>query len=265
VPKIPRSVLFVALISFLLVLPSIAVASVYADSSQIVNPPTVMKSPTWAGYDIEAPNAGITAVRASFKQPALNCNPAAAVDRHAAFIAGLNGQLTNAFEFVGTEGTCPSGSVTPTYSEIATAGMAPIIPIVVGHDYLAAIVESGGTYHYVLKDVTTGAISKGTGTGPSVVFAAECVVNRPLGLGGSPAPLANFGTVSFGQDFTKVRNTCFATYSGMTKAIWAFTVPQLALVKYVMYNVALTSIDANTSPITPDKSSFRVMWVNSGP
>jgi hypothetical protein len=177
----------------------------------------------------------------------------------------LNGKLTNAFEFVGTEGTCPAGSTTPTYVEIATAAMAPVIPIIIGHDYLAAIVESAGTYHYVLKDVTTGAISKGTSAGPNVVFAAECIVYRPMAVTGGPAPLANFGAVTFGQDYTQVRNTCFATWSGMTKAIWAFTSPSLILVKYVMYNVALTTIDANTSPITPDKSSFRVIWVNSGP
>ena len=251
--------------SFLLVLPSVAVVSVYASSSTIINPPTVMKSVTWAGYGIIAGNAGITAVRASFIQTSINCNPATAVDRHAAFIAALNGQLTNAFEFVGTEATCPSGSVSPTYREFASAGMAPIIPIIIGHAYLASILESGGIYHYVLKDVTTGMVSKGTGGGPNLVFAAECIVYRLLAATGAPLPLAHFGLVSFGMDYSRVPNTCFATYSGTTKAIWANTVPQLALVKYIMYNAALTTVDANPSPITPDKSSFKVAWLNSGP
>jgi hypothetical protein len=225
---------------------------------------TVVKSSTWAGFGIEAPNAGVTAIKASFKQPALYCSPTSPTDRYAEFVAGLNGQLTTAFEFVGTEATCPAGSTTAKYLEIATAPMAPIIPIIAGHYYAAAIVESGGTYHYVLKDVTTGAVSKGKGAGPNLVFAAECIVLRGTGAGGGPAPLARFVPALFGMDFTNVQNSCYDTYSGTTKPIAAFG-GSVAVNRYVMYNSAMTSVDANTSPISADESSFRVVWVASGP
>src|SRR5579872_6512512 len=61
-----RTLLFVSVISFLVVLPCFSVNAQTAASNV-----TVVKSPTWAGFGIEAPNAGVTAIRASFKQPAL--------------------------------------------------------------------------------------------------------------------------------------------------------------------------------------------------
>jgi hypothetical protein len=274
--KISKSLLVGALFSLALIVPSLGLVPVFADSGhaplaqssgQLVwstaNAPTLTKSNTWAGYGIVAPNAGVTAIRDSFKQPVVKCNSGSASEQAVAFLAGLDGAISADFEIVGTAAICPMGAASPTYAEIASAVMSPVLPIVPGRTYLETIVASGGVFHYALKDVTTGMTSKGASAGPTVVTAAECIVDKAANAGG-PLPLAKFGTVAFGQDYTQVKNTCFATYNGITKAIGAFSIT-VVVIQYVMYNTALTTVDAATSPLTPDKSSFKVTFVHAGP
>src|SRR5579872_1903950 len=109
--SISRSILL-ATLSFLLGFSTFGVVAAYGTPAQAFNPPVVMKTANWAGYGIQAPNAGVTAIRTSFMQPALNCKPTAIPPPHYVdFVAGLNGKpLSNAFEFVGTQGICPAGS-----------------------------------------------------------------------------------------------------------------------------------------------------------
>lgn len=264
--KVPKSLIFGVLFSLVLMVPSLVLLPVFANSGNphsIVNPPVVTKSPSWAGYGIVAPNAGVTAIRSSFIQPAVRCNPAIAGRQITWFLGGLDGVISTDFEVVGTAAVCVPGNNSPTYSEIASVAMVPILPIVAGHVYVAAIITSGGVFHYLLKDVNTGKISKGTGSGPNIVTAAECIVARAA-PGGSPAPLANFGVASFGQDYTAAKNSCFATAQGSTKPIGAFSVT-IQVHRYVMYNTALTAVDAATSAVTPTLSSFKVTFVNAGP
>jgi hypothetical protein len=227
---------------------------------------TTDKNPVWAGYGVYSSAGGVvTAIQASFKQPKITCNSALASPQAAFVLAGIDGIGAGAdFEALGTLAVCAVGATTPTYSEASTVTMAPVLTIKPGHIYSATITESAGTFTYTLKDVTTGKVSTGSGTNANALLnAAECIVDR-ASSSGFPLPLANFGKVLFGQDNTKVTDTCYATASGVTNAIGAFTSP-LLVVKFVLYNSALTIIDAKPSALTTDKSSFKVAWKAAGP
>src|SRR5579863_6294062 len=102
--KIPKSFLVGALFSLALVLPSLGLVPVFADTGHaavaqasgsiawsIVNSPILNKNPTWAGYGVVAPNAGVTAIRGSFIQPTIKCNAALASEQATGFFAALDG------------------------------------------------------------------------------------------------------------------------------------------------------------------------------
>ncbi len=73
--------------------------------------------------------------------------------------------------------------------------------------------------------------------------------------------MADFGTVSWGTDYTKVTLTNFATISGATGAIGSFgiAVHQITMV------TSGGTIKASPSTLTSDGTSFTVNWVSSGP
>jgi hypothetical protein len=264
-----KPILTVSLFSVVFILSTfVALPSTAATSFPAL---TTQKSTHWAGYGIVGPVGApkITEVQGSFIQPKVTCNTALKLPQKADFLAAMDGVHGDApldFEYVGTSATCAVASATPTYHEVSAAAMAPILPIVPGHVYYASVaVTSVFTFHYTLKDVTTGKTSTGTANQANAVFnAAECIVDGHFLLSsGSQEPLANFGTVSFGKDFTKVANTCTATVSDQKPtAIGGFAAP-FVLVKYVMYNSALSTIDANPSALTADLSSFKVTWLHA--
>lgn len=277
-----NSALIPAFISLVLVMSSFAMIPVFAASSSTAtgNPsassgplaPVVNKNVQWAGYGIFSPTGAgaIIAIEGSFKQTKITCNPALNSPQKVEFLAALDGIAGDApldFEYVGTSAACATGAGTPSYAEVSTVPMAPVLTIKPGHIYSAEVAYSAGVFHYTLKDINTSKTSTGSGTQANAVFnAAECIVAGHFKLStGALEPLAKFKTVSFGQDYTKVADTCDATVSdGSPTAIGAFG-PPFVVYKYVMYNSAMTIVDAVPSALTADKSSFKVMWKAAGP
>jgi hypothetical protein len=265
-----RSVLTPAFFSFVFVLSTFVLLPATAASVSGPAALITVKSTHWAGYGITSPVGGpkITQIQGSFIQPKVTCNKALNLPQKVEFLAALDGIPGDApldFEYVGTSAVCNAASATPSYHEVAAAAMAPVLTIVPGHIYYEDVVVTGVfTFHYTLKDVTAGKTSTGTANQANAVFnAAECIVAGHFLLStGNQEPLANFGTVSFGKDYTKVANTCYATASDQKAGpIGGFGAP-FTVVKYVMYNSALTTIDATPSALSADKSSFKVTWLH---
>ncbi len=88
----------------------------------------------------------------------------------------------------------------------------------------AEVSASGMTFTVSLTDATTGqSFSKTARVNSAEKSSAEWMAEAPSSSGGV-LPLANFGTVNFGTDYTGVSSTNFATVSGVTRAIGSFGV-----------------------------------------
>lgn len=89
---------------------------------------------------------------------------------------------------------------------------------------------------------------------------AEWIAEAPSS-GGEILPLANFGTVDYGADFTGVHPTCYATVSGTTGPIATFG----AAVQDITMVSASKAVEAQPSGLSTNGTSFAVTWVSAGP
>jgi hypothetical protein len=72
-------------------------------------------------------------------------------------------------------------------------------------------------------------------------------------------PLANFGTVYFGGDYTGFTTTCYATVSGATGSIKSFGTAVQTIT--MVTNSGVTK--ASPSSLSTDGTSFTVTWQHS--
>src|ERR1035438_884350 len=101
----------------------------------------------------------------------------------------------------------------------------PTSPSVKPGDQMSAkVVYSGSTFTITIKDVTTGkSYTKGSTVRGAKRSSAEWIAEAPCCTGsGGILPLADFGTVLFGQDSTGVSGTNDATDSTHSGAIGTF-------------------------------------------
>lgn len=112
-----------------------------------------------------------------------------------------------------------------------------------------------------IKDVTTGQwFSTSTKVSGAQRSSAEWITEAPSG--GGILPLADFGTVDYGQDYTLVANTSDATVSGTTGPIGAFS---SQVVQITMVSTNGTTIKAAPSGLSGGGSSFSDTWLSAGP
>ncbi|WP_243677978.1 G1 family glutamic endopeptidase [Vulcanisaeta distributa] len=125
--------------------------------------------------------------------------------------------------------------------------------------YVNVTYIGGNSFQVTIKDLTRNEAYTVTGSvSGALLSSAECILERPT-VNGQLTALANFGTAYFGQDYTDVMGTCYATVSGSTAAFGTFS----STVEIVMtaYN---GKILAQPSSLTSDGSSFTVTYVSSG-
>ena len=226
----------------------------------------------WAGYAVSKASGTVTAAQGSWIQPATTCNSAATGVQYAAFWVGIDGYSSTTVEQTGTLSICPPGSSTPQY--IAWYEFYPAQPIeqiltVIIHagDKIQAIVKYSATKKTItvtLKDVTDGQ-SYSTANPSGFTFlrsSAECITETPS-TGTGLALLANFGSVSWGKDYTNVKNTCSATVSGSTKPIGNFGASSVDIAMCIY--PSCTTVMAMPSSISKDGTSFKVAFENAGP
>jgi hypothetical protein len=78
---------------------------------------------------------------------------------------------------------------------------------------------------------------------------------------GGILPLADFNTVSFGEDHTKQPNTCFATIGKITGPIGLGSFDNST----DMITMDTSSGAASRSVLSSDGTSFTIGWVTAGP
>ncbi len=117
-----------------------------------------------------------------------------------------------------------------------------------------------GKFVVSLANVTKGGAFTKAKRFRAARTSAEWIVEAPVSIGGV-LPLANFGTVEYGGDFTGVHPTCYASVGGITGPITAFG----ASVQDITMVSASKAVKAQPSGLSIDGTSFSVTWVSPGP
>ena len=243
-------------------------------------------STNWSGYAVTGSTGSVSSVSGSWIVPTLASNSGSAL---AAFWVGIDGYSSNTVEQTGTLIATSSAQTTygvPAYSawyEFYPAGMVIINNKVTPGDVIYANVTYTGTsttrgifgwstffardppsrlsskFAVNITDITAGWTFTTTGTVTNAArSSAEWIAEAPSSSRGV-LPLANFGTMSFGNDSTGVTGTCYATVSTVTAAIGSFSSYQE--ITMVTTTGATKALPSGLS--VPDGTSFSVTWYSS--
>ena len=217
----------------------------------------------WSGYVISSGAGSVTDVNGSWVVPTVSCPPSS--NSYSAFWVGIDGWSDGTVEQTGTDSDCQGGL--PTYYawfEFYPAEAALVSGVTVGAgDVISASVScqaSGLECTVSITDFTTGQTSSytqafGPGSGPQMT-SADWIAEAPSMSSGGILPLADFGTVQFGQDSTGVAPSNSATVAGASGPIGSFGP---AVVEVFMLD-SDGSAQAQPSELSADGTSFSVAW-----
>jgi hypothetical protein len=218
-------------------------------------------STNWSGYAVTGARDSVTAVKASWIVPAIQ-GSCPATSQYSSFWVGIDGYDSNTVEQIGTDSDCQNGS--PVYyawfefypHPAFTVNSVTIQP---GDVVAAEVNYSGGRFTVSLTNVTTGqTFSTSAKMNNAKRLSAEWIAEAPSG--GGVLPLANFGTVSFGQKYTPVPGTCFATVRGSNGSIGSFSGNTVEITMVTKSG----TIKAQPTPLSHDGSSFTDSWMGTG-
>jgi hypothetical protein len=229
-------------------------------------------STNWSGYAVTGTT--FTDVKGSWVQPAANCSATAASptngkgngnghgsgggggstgkaqSTYSSFWVGLDGYSSNTVEQTGTDADC-SGTTPVYYGWYEFYPAFPINfanPVSPGDTINAEVAVSGATVTITLQDVTQGWTQRATQSSSGYALSsAEWVAEAPSS--GKVLPLANFGTVNFGN--------AAATGGGRTGSISAFTYDPMTMV------TSTGQTKAAPSGLGSGGKSFSVTWYHS--
>ncbi len=246
-------------------------------------------SSNWSGYAVNGSAGSVTSASGSWIVPTVNGGTGTA---YAAFWTGIDGfssstveqigtlsQTSTSFSFRGTKTTVtyyawyefyPSESIititTATSPHGAPATVKPGDKIFAGVTYV-----SGTTFTLTINDVTQGWTFTTTGSQAGATeSSAEWIAEAPSSSRGV-LPLANFGHVYFGQDYTSYAMTCYATVNGVSGNIGSFlhgssvansiNVQSITMATQMGFGrYTFISPEATPSPLTSDGTSFSITW-----
>jgi len=212
-------------------------------------------SSNWSGYAVTG--TSFTSAKASWKVPKATCSSG---HQYAAFWVGLDGYSSSSVEQTGTDSDCVGA--TPSYYAWYEFYPKPSfqisgLTIKPGDEMSASVVYSGGEFTVTITDVTTGkSFTKSATVSGAKRSSAEWIAEAPCCTGsGGILPLADFGTVLFGEDSTGVSGTNFATDSTVSGAIGKFpTIEQITM------QTSGGTKEAVPSGLSSDGTSFSVTW-----
>jgi hypothetical protein len=209
----------------------------------------------WSGYAVLG--TSFTSAYASWIVPTATCSSG---DQYAAFWVGLDGYNSGTVEQTGTSSDCVGSQ--PNY--YAWYEFYPQPSFVIGSltitpgDHMAAtVVYNGSEFTVTIKDETTGkAFRRSSAVSGAQRSSAEWIAEAPCCTAvGGILPLADFGTVLFGDDSTGVAYTCDAVDSSTKGPIGVFpTIEEITMVT----NGGV--IEAIPSGLSGDGKSFSVTW-----
>lgn len=237
-------------------------------------------STNWSGYSVTGAQGSVTEAKGSWTVPSASCNAGKGpkTTAYSSFWVGVDGFNDNTVEQIGTDSDCQNGR--PTYYawfEFYPNGSYLIngLKITPGDQMSADVVYDPGTGYFTvsLQDVTTPTqqtFSISTTVPAAQRSSAEWIAEAPSSSRGT-LPLANFGTVDYGQDYnynTSVSGTSDTTLNGTAGSIGSFgspTDPNSPVQEIWMVNERDTAYKATPSPLSGDGSSFSVKWDSAGP
>lgn len=215
---------------------------------RMVDNVTVSDSTSWAGYVVTG--TSFTSAKGSWIVPTVKCTETP--NTYSAFWVGIDGWSSDTVEQTGMLAEC-DGTTALYYAwyEFYPAASVDItsVPVAPGNVIAAAVSYSGSTFTITITNETTGkSFSKSGKVSGAARSSAEWIA------GGMPP--ADFGTVDFGEDFTDVSGTNYATDSTNSGPIGSFG--------NNVYRVNLVTSSGTpvfvTSPLTADGTSFSVTW-----
>jgi len=234
-------------------------------------------STNWSGYAVTGANGSVTSVSGSWIVPASTCGKGSAAE-YASFWVGIDGWSSNTVEQIGTDSDCSNGKPSyyawyefypePSYYAGKLTNLTP------GHTMSAAVSYNATNNQFTatitdetepsLSFTTTFSPNRRTGT-PSL-SSAEWIAEAPSGSRGV-LPLADFGTVYLGRDYTSPpaadSDTCYATIGGVTGPIGSSGAANIWSSTMVNENSDVPM--ATPSALSNDGSSFLVTWSGVGP
>jgi len=231
----------------------------YGTAPRVIDNVTVEDSTNWSGYAVEG--TGFTQALGSWVVPTVNCSTTP--NTYSSFWVGIDGWTSSTVEQTGTDSDC-SGR-TPSYYAWyefypAASVLISSVPVSPGNVISASVKwNSGSSFTLTLTNHTTGKTFTKTGnvsgaqrTSAEWIAEAPCCTRR-----GGILPLADFGTVDLGQDYSGVSSTNDATSTGVSGAIGAYGTN---VFESIMVNGSTGANEAVPSSLSSDGSSFTVSW-----
>ena len=216
-------------------------------------------STNWSGYAVTGPTGSVTSVSGSWIVPTVTGSKRTTA--YSSFWVGIDGFSSNTVEQTGTDSDWQRGR--PVYYAWYEFYPNPMYQISMtvrpGNIMTASVTYSGGLFTVTITDKTTGTtFTKSSTVSGAQENSAEWIAEAPSSYTGV-LPLANFGTVKFGQDYTAVSGTCTAKVGETTGNIGSFrtSVQEITMVT----NSGATK--ALPSALSSDGTSFTVTWYHS--
>lgn len=219
---------------------------------------TVSDSTNWSGYAVTG--SSFTSAKGSWIIPTVNCSKTP--NTYSSFWVGIDGWTSSTVEQTGTDSDC-NGSRASYYAwyEFYPAGSVLIsgVPVSPGNKMSAQVVYTGTEFTITITNETTGkSFSKSSTVRGAARSSAEWIAEAPCCTrSGGILPLADFGIVDLGDDYTGITSTNDATDSSITGPISDFGT---AVNEAIMVNGSTGADEAVPSSLTTDGSSFTVTW-----
>lgn len=225
--------------------------------ARVIDNVTVSDSSNWSGYAVTG--TSFTSAKGSWTVPTVTCSKTP--NTYAAFWVGIDGWNSDSVEQTGTDSDCDGSSPSyyawyefypnPSY-EITSIAVSP------GNKMSASVTYSGSEFTITITNESTGkSYSKSSTVSGAARSSAEWIAEAPCCTNrGGILPLADFGTVDFGEDYTGQSGTNYATDSGISGPISAYG---SAVNESIMVSSSGKD-EAVPSSLSSDGTSFTVTW-----
>ncbi len=224
---------------------------------RVVNGIPVWTSSNWSGYAVVG--SSFTQAQGSWTVPTVDCTKNTNI-ASASFWVGIDGWDNGTVEQTGTDSDCSKDR--PSYYawyEFYPKGGVTItsVPVTPGDQISAEVVYNDPEFTVTLTNETTGksystssAVPGARRTSAEWIAEAPCCTN-----GGDTLPLSHFRVVPFGEDYTFLNDTNYATDASTSGQIGAFgnNVQEAIMVD------GNNRVDAVPSPLSSDGTSFTVV------
>jgi hypothetical protein len=256
-----------------------AISPALAVTPQISMAPKVPTADTWlsgnwAGYAVTGDDGSVTSVSGSWTIPTVTGSKRET--SYSAFWVGIDGFNSGTVEQIGTSSDMRNGKAV-YYAWYEFYPLQPMqlistseFAVTPGDQISASVTYSQNTFTLTITDLTNPDTYTTTKAVSSLGYtplrnSSEWIAEAPSS--GRILPLANFGTVNFGYDYTSITATCSATIGDTTLPIGQFTdsaIQQIYMgTQTTRGHTTITSLKAQPSALSTDGTSFSVTWLHS--